>query len=283
MGGLEAVIADGAGGGKSDVHDGGPALEFVVAVVVEQIGNADGRCGAGGLDDGESRMIIDDVVGEQNFLAAAATHIQGGEIIECTGSGYTGKEPAVGCVPKGMFVRGRDFRLWRRGAGRRGHRSWIRRGRRFLGKEPFRAARGSEREQQYEWNCAQPLDSGPVSSIVVVFSHHSVREYHRRIRVVFYLVCAGVFRRNRGAALASSVGRALHAVVLVPQDTEAGRVAKRPRLGGLSLGHRQECLCYCAREVAPVASFARPNCWWFARRRSRRVFWRLPKALTGLR
>ena len=98
-------------------------------------------------------MIVDDVVGEQNFLAAAATHIQGGEIIECTGSGYTGKEPAVGCVPKGMFVRGRDFRLWRRGAGRRGHRSWILRGRRFLGKEPFRAARVSERTSR---RCAPP-------------------------------------------------------------------------------------------------------------------------------
>ena len=77
MGGLEAVIAHGAGGGKSDVDDGGPALEFVMTVVVEQIGNADGRCGAGCFDDCEGRMIIDDVVGEQNFLAAAADAYSG--------------------------------------------------------------------------------------------------------------------------------------------------------------------------------------------------------------
>ena len=183
MGGLEAVIADSAGGGKSDVDDGGPTLEFVVAVMVEQIGNADGCSGAGSLDGCESRMIVDDVVGEQNFLAAAATHIQGREIIERTGSGYTGKEPVVGCVPKGMLVRGRDFRLWRRGSRHCGDRLGIRRGRRILGEERFRAARVSEREQQYEGNGAQPSDSGP--GIVVVFSHCGVREYHRRIRVVF--------------------------------------------------------------------------------------------------
>ena len=193
MGGLEAVIADGAGGRKSDVDDGGPTLEFVMAVVVEQIGNADGCSGAGSLDGCESRMIVDDVVGEQNFLAAAATHIQGREIIECTGSGNAGKEPVVGCVPKGMLVRGRGFRLWRRCSRHCGNRLGIRCGRRFLGEERFRAARVNECEQQYEWNCAQPIDSGPDSSIVVVFSHCGVREYHRRIRVVFYLVCARVF------------------------------------------------------------------------------------------
>jgi hypothetical protein len=59
-------------------------------------------------------------------------------------------------------------------------------------------------------------------------------------------------------------GGALHAVLLVPQDPGAARVAKRLKLGGASLGHRQECLCYCASEVVPVASFARPDCWWFA-------------------
>jgi hypothetical protein len=193
MGGLEAVVAHGAGGGKSDVDDGGPALEFVMAIVVEQIGNADGGSSAGCFDDCESRMIIDDVVGEQNFLAAAATHIQGREIIECTGSGYTGKEPAVGCVPKGMFGSRRDFRLWRRGGGHCGHRFWIRCGRRFLGEESFRAARVSEREQQYEGNCSWPLDSGPGGAIVVMFSHYGTTDYHRRVRVVSYLVCAGVF------------------------------------------------------------------------------------------
>ncbi len=148
MGGFEAVVADGAGGGKSDVDDRGPALEFVMAVVVEQVGNADGRCGAGCFDGCESRMIIDDVVGEENFLAAAATHIEGREIVERTGSGYTGKEPVVGCIPKGMFACGRGFRLWRRGSGHCGQRSWIRRGRRFLGEELFREARVSEGKQQ---------------------------------------------------------------------------------------------------------------------------------------
>ena len=43
-----------------------------MAVAMEQIRNADGGGCAGGFDGREGRMIIDDVVGEQNFLVAAA-------------------------------------------------------------------------------------------------------------------------------------------------------------------------------------------------------------------
>jgi hypothetical protein len=63
MCGLEAVVAHGTRGGESDVHDGGPSLKLVVAVTMEQIGNADGCGCAGGFDDCEGRTIIDDVVG----------------------------------------------------------------------------------------------------------------------------------------------------------------------------------------------------------------------------
>ena len=82
MRGLEAVVADGTRGGESDVHDGGPPLKLVVAVAMEQIGNADGRGGARGFDGCEGRMIIDDVIGEQDFLAAAVAHIESGKVIE---------------------------------------------------------------------------------------------------------------------------------------------------------------------------------------------------------
>ena len=186
MRGLEAVVAHGTGGGKSDVHDGGPSLEFVVAVAVEQIGNADGRGGAGGFDGCEGRMIIDDVVGEQDFLAAAATHVESGKVIERAGSGHTGKEPVVGGVPKAVFVCrvASAFGAGAVGTVARGLGSgadvdsWA--------KSFCREARGSEGKQQCKWNGAQPLDSGPGSSIVVVFSHYGAREYHRRVRVVFY-------------------------------------------------------------------------------------------------
>jgi len=231
MGGFEAVIAHGAGGRKSDVDDGGPTLEFVVAVVVKQIGNADGCSGAGCFDGCEGRMIVDDVVGEKNFLAAAATHIQGREIIECTGSGNTRKEPVVGCVPKGMFGSRRGFRSGHRGGGHRGQGFGIRRGRRFLGEETLGAARVSEREQQYElncadeWNCAQSIDSGPGSSIVVVFSHYGVRDYHRRVRVVFDLVCGGFFDEAAEQRLLPRYGWPLYPVVLVPHDAGAARSA----------------------------------------------------------
>ena len=65
---FQAVVPHGARGRQSDVNDRSRTFEFVMAVVVEQIGHADRCACARGFDDGERGVIIDDVVGEQNFL-----------------------------------------------------------------------------------------------------------------------------------------------------------------------------------------------------------------------
>lgn len=86
------------------MNDGGPTLELVVTVAVKQIGDSDGGRGAGGFDGCESRVIVDDVVGEEDFLAAATTHVQSGKIVQRAGSGYAGEKPIVGFVPKPVLV-----------------------------------------------------------------------------------------------------------------------------------------------------------------------------------
>ena len=42
MRGFQAIVADRAGGGGAGVDDGSPALQTMVVVVMEQIGNANG-------------------------------------------------------------------------------------------------------------------------------------------------------------------------------------------------------------------------------------------------
>lgn len=82
MRGLQAIVTDGTGGGQADVHCGGPTLEAMVMVMMEEVGRSHRYTGRAGLDGGEARMVVDGFVGQENFLAAAAAHIQGGKIIE---------------------------------------------------------------------------------------------------------------------------------------------------------------------------------------------------------
>ena len=104
MRGLEAVVANRPSGGETDMNDRGPTLELVMTVSVEQIRNTDGGGGAGRFDGRESRVMIHDVVGEQNFLTAAAAHVESRKVIERAGGGDAGEQPIVGPVPESMRV-----------------------------------------------------------------------------------------------------------------------------------------------------------------------------------
>jgi len=104
MRGLEGVVANRASGRETNMNDRGPTLELVMTVTVEQIRNADGGGGAGRFDGRESRVIIHDVVGEQNLLAAAAAHVESRKVIERAGGGDAGEQPVVGLVPESMRV-----------------------------------------------------------------------------------------------------------------------------------------------------------------------------------
>jgi len=85
MSGLQSIVAHRAGSRQSDVYDGGPALQFVVPVTMKKTGSADGNTGSTRLDGGEAGVIIDGIVGQKYFLAAAAPHVQRGEIVQSTG------------------------------------------------------------------------------------------------------------------------------------------------------------------------------------------------------
>ena len=104
MRGFQAIVADRAGGGGTDVDDGSPALQTMVVVVMEQIGSTKGDRSAGGFDGGKSRVIVDDGVVQKDFIAAATAKIECGEIIECA-RGTDGREQEIVlAIPKAMVV-----------------------------------------------------------------------------------------------------------------------------------------------------------------------------------
>ena len=67
------------------MNDGSPALQFVVSVTMKKIGGANGNAGGPYLDEREGGVIIDGIVGQKYFLAAAASHVQRGEIVQSSG------------------------------------------------------------------------------------------------------------------------------------------------------------------------------------------------------
>jgi len=88
---LQRIIAYRAASRESDVNDGSPALQFVVSVTMKEIRRADGNAGCTRLDERKSGVIVHRLVGQKYFLAAAASHVQRGEIIQSTGGGNAGE------------------------------------------------------------------------------------------------------------------------------------------------------------------------------------------------
>ena len=88
--------------------DGNPALERMMASAMEQIRHADGKSSAAGFDTGKGRVVVDDPIGEEDFLAAAAAHVQRRGVVEGAGGCDSGEKPIVFAIPEG--VRRRDDR-----------------------------------------------------------------------------------------------------------------------------------------------------------------------------
>ena len=97
---LEAVVSHRASCGQSEVHDGGPALQFVVPVVMEQIRRSDRKARPGRLDYRKSRVIVHQVVGHQDFLVAAPPQIQRRKIIERPRRSHACKQPGILLIPE---------------------------------------------------------------------------------------------------------------------------------------------------------------------------------------
>ena len=105
MNGLQTIISHGAGSSQAGVHDRGPAFQAMVMGAVKEVGDADGCNGGGSFEGGESAVIVDNVVGEQRFIAAATAKIQSGEVIKSAGSPDGGEEQTVFAIPERMFER----------------------------------------------------------------------------------------------------------------------------------------------------------------------------------
>src|SRR5262249_42046900 len=74
--GLKTVVPYGATGRQAGVNDGGPALQAMVMRTMKEIGGGDRHRHAPRLDRGDRRVVVHDVVGQEQLVAAAAPHVQ---------------------------------------------------------------------------------------------------------------------------------------------------------------------------------------------------------------
>ena len=73
---LEAIVSHRTRCRQSEVHDGSPAFQFVMAVVMEQIRRSDRNARPRGFDHCKRRVIIHQIVGHQDLLISAPPQIQ---------------------------------------------------------------------------------------------------------------------------------------------------------------------------------------------------------------
>jgi len=88
---FQAIIPHIAEGGDADVPDGQPALQFVMAGAMEDVGNPYRGHGACGFKTGEPGRVVDHVVGQQDFLPAAPLKVAGGSVIHAAHYGDSGE------------------------------------------------------------------------------------------------------------------------------------------------------------------------------------------------
>ncbi len=104
VGGLKRIVSNRSGARQSDMHERGPALELMVAVAMEKIRGADGKAGSAGFNESKAGVIVHGFIGEKNFLAAAAPHVESGEIVRCARGRHPREEQVVFPIPEAMFA-----------------------------------------------------------------------------------------------------------------------------------------------------------------------------------
>lgn len=82
MGGLEAVVAHGTGRCKPKVKERRPSFKLVVSIAVPEIGSANRRSCRCSFNRQKGGVVVHNLVRKENFLPAAASHVQRREIIE---------------------------------------------------------------------------------------------------------------------------------------------------------------------------------------------------------
>src|ERR1700730_12322526 len=84
LNGLQRIITNCAGRRESNVNDGIPALQFVMSVAMKNIGRANGNTRRTRFHKRKPGVIIHGVIGQKYFLAAAAPHVERGEVVQST-------------------------------------------------------------------------------------------------------------------------------------------------------------------------------------------------------
>ena len=90
-------------------------------IAMKQVRRANRHSGSGRFNHGKRRMVVDHSVGQQDFLAAPAPHVQRRKIIESPRGADSRKQPIILLIPKPMSANGAFFDLLVRGL----HRLWL--------------------------------------------------------------------------------------------------------------------------------------------------------------
>jgi hypothetical protein len=122
MRGFQTIIAHRARRRQSKVHDRSPAFQLVMAVAMEQVRCSDRNTGPRRLDHCKSRVIVHQVVGNQDFLVPAPPQVQSRKIIKRPRRSDARKKPGIFLVPE-------PVNLWRflrlnLASGRHNDRRW---------------------------------------------------------------------------------------------------------------------------------------------------------------
>ena len=77
-------------------------------IAVKQVRDSYGHSGTGCFDGREGGVIVDDVVAQKCFVAAATAKVQGRRVVQCARSSDGAKQETVLAIPEVMFG-GRQF------------------------------------------------------------------------------------------------------------------------------------------------------------------------------
>ncbi len=104
MGRFQAVIAHSTRGCQTEMHHRGPAFQLVMAVAMKQVRCANRDTSSRCLDCRKRRVIIHDLIGEQDFIVTAPPQVQGRKIIKRPRRSNTRKQQVVLLVPEAVFL-----------------------------------------------------------------------------------------------------------------------------------------------------------------------------------
>ena len=76
----------------------------MVARSVEKVRRTNRNSSTGGFYHGKGRVIVHDVVVQQDFLPATTPHVKRGKIIERASSAGAGKEPGICSIPEAVLL-----------------------------------------------------------------------------------------------------------------------------------------------------------------------------------